>query len=308
MNEYKFSFIGRKTGGASEEEIKKVIDKHDISTVAHDDIRKSMVSVEQISAKVSEHDTSTIAHDDLRKLIVEEIQKCILSSEKGVNGGVATLDDSGRIPLDQVNINVLKYKGGWDASTNTPTLSNATGSKDDFYIVSVDGSQNLGAYLQDYESGSNLVHNGVVWEQLSNKQKVVSVSGKIGAVNVTKWDVGLGSVINQEQVTVYNDQIVQGQKTFASQIKSTVKDGIEPMYVISTTPVRNLTSTRALKSDAFTEPRNVTIGKTTKAWNGGNDIKFTAEEIGATGVSVAILNLNESETSVPNGTLIFKKV
>jgi hypothetical protein len=40
-------------------------------------------------------------------------------------------------------IGALNYKGTWDASTNTPTLVSSTGTKGDYYLVSVAGSTTL---------------------------------------------------------------------------------------------------------------------------------------------------------------------
>ena len=40
-------------------------------------------------------------------------------------------------------IGALNYKGSWDASTNTPTLTSSVGNKGDYYVVSVAGTTNL---------------------------------------------------------------------------------------------------------------------------------------------------------------------
>ena len=55
------------------------------------------------------------------------------------------------------------FKGDWDASTNTPSVSNATGTLGWQYIVSVAGTQNLGAGSVAYAVGDQIIHNGSVY-------------------------------------------------------------------------------------------------------------------------------------------------
>lgn len=66
-------------------------------------------------------------------------------TEKGAANGVATLDANGRIPYSQLPESAMEYKGTWDASTNTPTLVDGTGTNGDFYIVSADGTVTFSA-------------------------------------------------------------------------------------------------------------------------------------------------------------------
>ena len=62
-----------------------------------------------IDTGLTNHKTDTTAHSNIR----------------GVANGLATLDINGKIPLSQINDDLLgnvTYKGLWDASTNTPHL------------------------------------------------------------------------------------------------------------------------------------------------------------------------------------------
>ena len=52
------------------------------------------------------------------------------------------------------------YKGYWDASTNTPTITDATGEEQDWYRVSVGGTWNG----IDFKKGDDVWYNGEVWE------------------------------------------------------------------------------------------------------------------------------------------------
>jgi hypothetical protein len=40
-------------------------------------------------------------------------------------------------------LGALNYKGTWNATTNTPALASGSGTKGDYYIVSVAGSTSL---------------------------------------------------------------------------------------------------------------------------------------------------------------------
>ena len=63
-------------------------------------------------------------------------------------------------------LGVLDYKGTWNASTNSPALSNATGKKGQYYVCSTGGS----AFLQA-EAGDWLLHNGTEWQRLDMMDK-----------------------------------------------------------------------------------------------------------------------------------------
>ena len=62
-------------------------------------------------------------------------------------------------------IGALNYKGTWNASTNSPTLTSSVGTKGDYYVVSVAGSTNLdGTTL--WGVGDWAVFNGSIWQKV----------------------------------------------------------------------------------------------------------------------------------------------
>lgn len=83
----------------------------------------------------------------------------------------------------------LNYKGTWNASTNTPTLTSGIGTKGDYYVVSVAGNTNLDG-ITDWQIGDWAVFNGVVWQKVDNTDLVTSVNGYTGAVVLGPTDVG----------------------------------------------------------------------------------------------------------------------
>jgi|CXWL01.1.fsa_nt_gi hypothetical protein len=124
-------------------------------------------------------------------------------AEKASANGVATLDAGGTIPMSQIPAaitNDLQYISGWDATANTPTLSDATGTAGYMYAVTVGGSQDLGAGVIAFTPGDLVIHNGTIFEKVDGSQ-VSAFNGRTGAVipqsgDYTKSDVGLANVDN----------------------------------------------------------------------------------------------------------------
>ena len=90
-----------------------------------------------------------------------------LIGHRGTANGFATLDANGRVPYSQLPESAMEYKGQWNAETNTPTLADGTGTKGDFYIVSVAGTQNLGSGNIQFFVNDRIIYDGSVWSRLS---------------------------------------------------------------------------------------------------------------------------------------------
>jgi len=67
--------------------------------------------------------------------------------------------------IEQLVLGALIYEGNWDAATNTPTLSDATGTGGRFYVVSIAGTQDLGSGNISFNVGDTCAHNGTVWQR-----------------------------------------------------------------------------------------------------------------------------------------------
>ena len=119
----------------------------------------------------------------------------IPTTEKAAALGVATLDAGGTIPLSQIPASIqggVSYQGTWNASTNTPTLSNGVGTKGYYYVVSVAGSTNLDG-ITTWNVGDWAIFNGTVWQKVDNTDAVTSVNGYTGTVVLTTTDVAEGT-------------------------------------------------------------------------------------------------------------------
>jgi hypothetical protein len=119
-------------------------------------------------------------------------------AQRGVAGGYTPLNSSGVVDLTYLPDSVtgaLNYQGSWNASTNTPNISDATGSKGEYYVVGIQGSQDLGGGTIDFSVGDWVIHNGTVFEKLDNTQSgVESVQG------ITATNISLGSGTNNAMV------------------------------------------------------------------------------------------------------------
>jgi hypothetical protein len=62
-------------------------------------------------------------------------------------------------------IGALNYKGAWNASTNTPTITSSSGIKGDYYVVSVGGATNIDG-ISNWGIGDWIAFNGSVWERV----------------------------------------------------------------------------------------------------------------------------------------------
>ena len=131
--------------------------------------------------------------DGVTSSIQTQIDSKINLSEKGANNGVATLDGGGKVPISQLPTSILVYRGIWDASTNTPTLMNGTGTTGDVYITSVAGSVDFGAGAISFAVGDWAIYNGTQWQKSINSNSVVSVNGQQGIVVLTTTDIAEGT-------------------------------------------------------------------------------------------------------------------
>ena len=103
--------------------------------------------------------------------------------------GVCPLDENGLIPVNRLPTESLVFKGLWDASTNSPRLSNSTGTKGDFYICSVAGTQNLGSGNITFSENDTVIHDGTIWHRVASSSTRTELLNIIG--NSSETDTGL---------------------------------------------------------------------------------------------------------------------
>lgn len=208
----------------------------------------------------------------------------------------------------------LTYKGTWDASANVPALASSTGTKGDYYIVSVAGATNLNG-ITDWQPGDWVIFNGTVWQKIDQSwataginDNITSMTGLTGgisspdfvqfdtaatptqAVGRLQWDAGEGTLqfglgggnVNL-QVGMENVALVKNDDTV------TLTDGM--VVYVSGANGANLLAKRALAtSDGLSA---TTLGVVTEAIapnghgyvttfgnvNGLNTTAFTAGDV-----------------------------
>jgi hypothetical protein len=88
----------------------------------------------------------------------------------------------------------VNYKGTWDASANSPTLSASpvASTKGDYYVVSVSGTQ----FTISFAVGDWIISNGTSWEKVDLTDAVSSVFGRTGAVVGVSTDYSAVGITN----------------------------------------------------------------------------------------------------------------
>jgi hypothetical protein len=107
-----------------------------------------------------------------------------------ISSGVITASDSvlsafGKL---QGQINGLQggtiYRGAWNASTNTPTITSSVGTLGNYYVVTTAGTTNING-ISSWAVGDWIIFNGTIWEKIPNVDSITSVNGQTGAVVLT---------------------------------------------------------------------------------------------------------------------------
>ncbi len=107
------------------------------------------------------------------------------------------LDGSGKINTSVLPSSItgsLKFKGTWNATTNSPALSTSGGGgvSGDFYVVDVAGTTALDGGHNSWNVGDWVVNNGSAWDRVQQGATVSSVNGATGSVVLTTDNITQG--------------------------------------------------------------------------------------------------------------------
>ena len=150
--------------------------------VAIDVVYKAICDDEENEIK-----TTYLKIEDAKKTYVAKTQIGAQTTAEAT--GVCPLDENGLIPVNRLPTESLVFKGLWDASTNEPVLSDATGTKGDFYICSVAGTQNLGSGEITFSENDTVIHDGTIWHRVASSSTRTELLNIIG--NSSETDIGL---------------------------------------------------------------------------------------------------------------------
>ena len=129
---------------------------------------------------------AALAATDIPNLTLSKITDANTKEDKankGVANGYADLDANGKIPLSRLDDALLgnvKFKGLWNASTNTPNLPATPTTMGHYYIVTTKGTQ----FGISFDIGDWVIAQNDSWGKVQNTDAVASVNGMTGAVNV----------------------------------------------------------------------------------------------------------------------------
>ncbi|WP_342163089.1 C1q-like domain-containing protein [Methylobacterium sp. SD21] len=116
----------------------------------------------------------------------------------GQANGVATLDAQSKLAASQIPdaiLGAVRYQGGWNASSNQPTLpAPSSANKGWYFIVTTAGSASLqgpAGAITDWKVGDWAVSDGTYWEKVDSSDQVVSVAGLQGAITAAALKTAL---------------------------------------------------------------------------------------------------------------------
>lgn len=118
------------------------------------------------------------------------------------------LDAGGKVAYANLPAALMIYKGVWDASSNTPTLTDGTGVNGWVYRVHPGGTVNFGSGSITFTSGDYVIYNGSVWQKSGGGDAVTSVNGQQGVVVLSTANIAEGGTnyyYTNTRVQTYGD-------------------------------------------------------------------------------------------------------
>ena len=135
-------------------------------------------------------------------------------ANKGANGGYCELDGGGKVPLTRLPGTILNYQSVWNASTNTPELTDNDISKAGFvFTVSAAGTR----FGFNWSLGDWLIYNvnGVI-EKSDNSDDVTSVNGQTGVVVLNTGHIAESTNLYHTDARVRNAISASGAISYSS--------------------------------------------------------------------------------------------
>lgn len=98
-------------------------------------------------------------------------------------------------------IGAINYKGVWNASTNTPTITSSVGTKGDYYVVSVAGTTSING-ISKWGVGDWIVFNGLVWQRVEGGTDGNFLGLSTNIVSKTFADTGYVATVSDYTILV----------------------------------------------------------------------------------------------------------
>lgn len=116
-------------------------------------------------------------------------------ANKGMANGYAPLDGAAKIPVAFLPSVVMEYQGAWNPSTNTPTLSDGTGTNGYVYYVTAAFAGPIGGLtdpsMYNFQIGDIVIYSSSIgkWQLTTPAAGVQSVNGMQGVVVLTQGNL-----------------------------------------------------------------------------------------------------------------------
>jgi hypothetical protein len=91
-------------------------------------------------------------------------------------------------------------KGEWNASTNSPTLADGTGTAGDYYDVTTAGTANLGSGAITYTVGDVVKYNGATWFKIDSVANILDGISTVDPAKVALQIPNVGTAANEVSV------------------------------------------------------------------------------------------------------------
>lgn len=119
----------------------------------------------------------------------------VTTSQIGAANGVASLDGGGKVPVGQLPSVVMEYQGSWNPNTNTPALSDGSGTNGYVYYVTAQRSSSVSGLtdpsMVNFQIGDLIIYSSSVgkYQLVTPAAGVQSVNNLQGAVTLTQGNV-----------------------------------------------------------------------------------------------------------------------
>lgn len=145
-------------------------------------------------------------------------------SQNAVTNALAGKADlvNGKVPMSQINVDIMEFKGSWNAETNTPTLTDGVGDKGDVYLVSTANTQ--GTIL----AGDEMIYDGSVWVHIP-RSGVRSVNGQTGDASIRIEDL----IDTAHQTVTVQEKVTWNSKSYVYTATGTIATGSLSATILS---------------------------------------------------------------------------
>jgi hypothetical protein len=208
----------------------------------------------------------------------------------GQASGIATLDNTGKLNTSQIPSSLtgaVVYKGTWNASTNSPSLANGTGTQGNEYAVSTGGTVNFGAGNITFNAGDFVIYSGTVWQQIPG--------GTVASASTLTGTTLASNVVTSSLTTVGT----LTNLTVTNTITGSVSGNAATVTSISG---NTLTSSQVTTALGFTPIQSSSLSVTTNTASGAGSLSYSSGVF--TFTPAAAYSLPTASTTVLGGVKI----